>query len=117
MELATRIYRWLVRTYPARFSSEYGDEMLQLFADQLADARARRRTGRFLLSTARDWIRTVVAEHLADSNRAYSPPPFHSTLRRVLVFAPNIPIAVFLTTLMFVYRGLRISLRPRISYL
>ena len=33
--MSERIYRWLLRLYPARFRGEYGDAMLQLFRDRL----------------------------------------------------------------------------------
>ena len=33
--MSERIYRWLLRFYPARFRAEYGEEMLQLFRDRM----------------------------------------------------------------------------------
>jgi hypothetical protein len=50
-----RIYRWLLGLYPPAFRARYGDEMVQLFSDQLRDARrGRARTG-----IARVWLRTL----------------------------------------------------------
>ena len=40
MSRHVRLYRRLVRLYPARFHQQFGDEMVVLFADQLRDARA-----------------------------------------------------------------------------
>ena len=36
-----RLYRFFLRLYPERFRDEFGDEMVELFADQLRDAKAR----------------------------------------------------------------------------
>ncbi len=52
---AERLYRGLLRLYPSEFRHRFGDEMVQLFADQLRDARAPR--ARF--GSARTWIRTL----------------------------------------------------------
>lgn len=50
-----RLYRWLLRVYPSDFRARFGDEMVQLFADQLRDARGPSvRSG-----TVRTWIRTL----------------------------------------------------------
>ncbi len=42
MMRATAVYRAMLRCYPAAFRHEYGDQMLLMFAEQLAEAR---RTG------------------------------------------------------------------------
>lgn len=50
-----RLYRSLLTLYPPEFRARYGDEMVQLFADQLRDAqRDRARTG-----SARVWLRAL----------------------------------------------------------
>lgn len=50
-----RVYRALLRLYPATFRARFTDEMVQLFADQLADAKVEQpRVG-----TVRIWVRTL----------------------------------------------------------
>lgn len=63
-----RLYRALLRLYPATFRDRFGDEMVQLLDDQLRDARSAGST----TSTAAAWLRVVgdlivtsVAERLA----------------------------------------------------
>ena len=61
-----RVYRSLLRLYPAEFRGRFGDEMVQLFADQLRDARgdeARAGTARTWLRTLGDLGVTAAAEH------------------------------------------------------
>ena len=62
-----RIYRTLVCLYPSAFRVRFADEMVQLFSDQLRDARARETP----LAVGATWFRmlgeltvTVVSEHL-----------------------------------------------------
>ncbi|MDQ2933707.1 MAG: hypothetical protein M3R49_01790 [Chloroflexota bacterium] len=50
-----RVYRWLLRLYPAAFRARFADEMVQLFSDQLREAR----TGAAPAGTARTWLRTL----------------------------------------------------------
>jgi putative ABC transport system permease protein len=52
--LGDRIYRWLLRLFPAAFRGDFGSDMQADFGDQCADAR---RSGR--LTLARLWGRTV----------------------------------------------------------
>ena len=49
------VYGWLLRLYPAAFRARYADEMIQLFGDQLRDARASGAAS----GTARSWMRTL----------------------------------------------------------
>lgn len=111
MAIAHRLYSVLLRAYPARLRGEFGVEMLQLFADQLADARRRHRTGRFYLRTLLDWLRTVPAEHYFEYRRrpaADEPPtPLHRLFLRGLAFAPNIGVAVLISASILAWRGLR----------
>lgn len=51
-----RLYAGLLRAYPAHFRTRYGSEMVQLFADQLRDARGARGSRR----VASTWFRTLV---------------------------------------------------------
>ena len=50
-----RIYRRLLALYPPEFRARYADEMVQLFADQLLDARRGRAPG----GVARTWLRAL----------------------------------------------------------
>lgn len=50
-----RAYRGLLRLYPADFRSRFGDEMVQLFGDQMRDAR----TGRAAFGPVGTWFRTL----------------------------------------------------------
>lgn len=77
-----RVYSRLLRVYPAEFRLRYAAEMLQLFADQLGDAR-RRRGG----AVAVTWIRALadlassaLSEHLRRNRTvAQSLTPFEPT--------------------------------------
>ena len=50
-----RVYRWLLRLYPAGFKGRYGNAMVQLFGDQLRDAQVRGEPA----GTMRTWLRTL----------------------------------------------------------
>jgi hypothetical protein len=81
--LSERVYGGLLRAYPARFRARYADEMIQLFADQLRDARAGGDQG----GTAGIWFRTLldlassaVGEHLRkDRSMAHALTTFEPT--------------------------------------
>jgi hypothetical protein len=79
-----RVYRGLLRLYPAEFRARFGDEMVQLFGDQLRDARTGRGssgpTGTWL-RTLGDLVLTAVSEH-ARRDR---------TMAHSLTEAPSIP--------------------------
>src|SRR5437773_1957757 len=72
----TRLYRGLLRFYPTEFRARYGDEMVQLFGDQLRDASANNRAS----GPATVWLRTLIdlvtsatTEHLqGDRTMAHS---------------------------------------------
>ena len=103
-----RLYRRLLRFYPGEFRARYGDEMVQLFGDQLRDATAGGRPS----GTATVWLRTVVdlvtsatSEHLrGDRTMAHSlvEPPSAATralgilgivggLVLISAWVPNLP--------------------------
>ena len=50
-----RVYGWLLRFYPADFRARFAGDMVQLFRDQLRDARA----GASPAGPARTWLRTL----------------------------------------------------------
>jgi hypothetical protein len=86
-----RLYCALLRLYPAAFRARFGDEMVQLFADQLRDTRARDApTGiaRMWLRTLGDLATTAANERLrGDRSVAHSLATPPSTSSRVLGLA------------------------------
>lgn len=66
-----RLYRWMLRLYPAAFRAEYGDEMAQVFEDLCRDAglRAGRRglIGVWLRASADLWM-SAWNERMAEMN-------------------------------------------------
>jgi hypothetical protein len=83
-----RVYRRLLRLYPGEFRARFSDEMVQLFSDQLRDAR----TGGAPGGAARTWLRTLgdlavtaASEHARrDRTVAHSLTTSPSTSSRVL---------------------------------
>jgi hypothetical protein len=71
-----RLYASLIRIYPAAFRARYRDEMVQLFADQLHDARvgqSGRGLARAWLRALADLVTSAAAEHLrGDRSVAHS---------------------------------------------
>lgn len=71
-----RVYRALLRLYPAPFRARFGDELVQLFGDVLHDARegcsGRGRTGGAWLRILADIALTAPAEHLEQRRVAHS---------------------------------------------
>lgn len=98
MTLHERIYRRLLRSYPWETREAYGDEMLQLFRDQLRDARAAGTVPRFWLHILADWARSVVQR---------PEPPLHRTILRASVFSTSLTIFVLVATGIALSRGLR----------
>jgi hypothetical protein len=101
-----RVYGWLLRFYPAELRARFSDEMVQLFSDQLRDARS----GRAPAGPTRTWLRTLgdlavtaASEHarrdrtVAHSLATTSP----STASRVLGLAGVLGGAVLLAAFLF----------------
>ena len=86
-----RFYRGLLRAYPRAFRARYSEPMVQLFADQLRDARG----AGALAGPLRLWVRTVpdlftsaASEHLwRDRTVAHSAASVPTTLARALGIA------------------------------
>jgi hypothetical protein len=117
MKFAHRIYSCFLLAYPARLRRDFGPEMTQLFLDQLAGAKARRRTARFYLRTLTDWFQSVPAAHHAEHRLRQAEPhaftPTHRLLRRGLVFAPNPAIALCITAGVLAWQYVRkLNSRP-----
>ena len=96
-----RVYRWLLRLYPSVFRVRFADEMVQLFSDQLRDARqadAPAAAAGTWLRTLGDLFLTAASEHtrrdrtVAHSLATSSP----STSSRVLGLAGILGGAVLL---------------------
>jgi hypothetical protein len=67
MSTHERVYRGLLRVYPAAFRERYETEMVQLFADRLRDARAAGTTAgslRLWVGTVPDLITSALSEYL-----------------------------------------------------
>ena len=110
VSLGQKFYSLLLHAYPARLRNEAGSEMLQLFADQLADARARGTVKRFYFQMLLDWFKTVIVQRVAQFStrrQRLEPVPIHRLLRRGLVFAPNVGAAILITAGVLAYRGIR----------
>lgn len=110
MSIGEKFYSALLHAYPARLRKESGAEMLQLFADQLSDAKARGTVKQFYFQTLVDWAKTVLAEHFLQSRmnrQSARPAPMHRLLRRGLMFAPNSGAAILITASILAYRGIR----------
>ncbi len=70
-----RVYRALLRLYPASFRTRFTDEMVLLFDDQLRDARQTSATVGMLMTWTRiigDLLITATAEHLRDERSVAS---------------------------------------------
>ena len=61
--MSETIYRLLLRLYPSRFRSRFGDEAIQLFRDRLRDERGVLRRTRLWLDVLRDLARSAPREH------------------------------------------------------
>jgi hypothetical protein len=112
-----RAYRGLLRLYPAGFRDRYSDEMVQLFSDQVRDARARGAPA----GAARTWLRTLgdlavtaASEHARrDRTVAHSLAASPSIATRALGFAGILGGAVLLAAFVVntePWNGLRILL-------
>ena len=101
--IAERVYRALLGLYPGAFRNRFGDEMVQLFADQLRDARrpqARAATVRTWIRTLADLALTAVSEHahqdrLVAQSLAEPPSRLGRLLGAVGVLGGGILIAAF----------------------
>ena len=86
-----RAYRGLLRLYPSEFRARFGDEMVQLFGDQLRDARTRRVSSgpdgaaQIWIRTLSDLAVTAVSEHVREDR----------TMAHSLTEAPSIPTRAF----------------------
>ncbi len=116
MSFSVAVYRLMVRAYPSRFFDGYAEEMVSLFSQQLRDAESKRRVARLWARTVEDWVLSVAVEHATEfrsrlaRRRAAGPRrmvPFRSAVRRVLVFSPNIPVALLLLAGIVSYRVMR----------
>ncbi len=61
--ISERVYRWLLKAYPADYRDGYGEKMAQAFRDQVRSVGRDRELVRLWLRTIADWVRTVCARH------------------------------------------------------
>ena len=100
MSTPERIYRRLLRVYPADFRRDYAEPMAQLFADQLRDTRVEGAPA----GTLRLWVRTLLdiftsaaSQHLErDRTVAHSAAPIPTISARALGIAGILAGAVLL---------------------
>jgi hypothetical protein len=64
MTVSERIYRVLIRAYPARYRREYAEPMAQLFRDRLREAKTAWAVSRLWMHTLADLASTVPTTHL-----------------------------------------------------
>jgi hypothetical protein len=64
--LSERLYRFLLRLYPAAFVEEYGSELKRQFRDDLRDER---RLPRLWMDVMTDLFLTLPREHAAELSR------------------------------------------------
>ena len=68
--LSDRVYRFLLKTYPTGFRTEYGAEMAQVFRDSCRDEFTRSGSGALLglwLFTLLDWAKTAADQHIQEA--------------------------------------------------
>jgi hypothetical protein len=92
-----RLYRRLLRVYPVEYRAEYGDQMVQLFGDQLRDEGA----ARAWLRAAQDLPASAAAERERDDRRVGQslgapPSPFTRVLGLLGVAGGSVLLAGFL---------------------
>ncbi|HET6745232.1 MAG TPA: hypothetical protein VFH90_05200 [Candidatus Limnocylindria bacterium] len=99
--MSERIYRALLRLYPADFRHRFGEDMVQLFSDKLRDARASRApwgTAAAWLAMLGDVATTAASERLRRNRHvAHSMPTTPPIEARVLGLAGVVGGAVLLT--------------------
>lgn len=101
-----RVYAGLLRAYPGQFRRRYAEEMVQLFADQLRDARVANGTG----GVATTWFRTLldlassaIGEHLrkdrtmAQSLATFAPTRTMKVLGAFAIVGSALLLLAFLT--------------------
>lgn len=99
------VYEVMLRAYPARLRREHGEEMKQLFADQLLDARASGHVARFWRRTLWDWLCSVTAERYCSAIN-HPAAPLHTLVRRGLVISPNTSIAILIVMGVITWRAI-----------
>jgi hypothetical protein len=80
------LYRFMLRLYPTRLRERFGDEMVQLFGDQLREARSGQGSSAagFWLRTLGDLVTTAVSERTRTDRSVAHSLVAPSTLNRVL---------------------------------
>lgn len=87
MKLSERIYRTLLKAYPARYLRRYGEPMAQLFSDQLQSANGAGQLVSLWLRTLADILRTAPARHLERLLRQGGFSLYNGAAKRSIFFA------------------------------
>lgn len=102
--MTERLYRGLLHLYPARFRDRFGDDMVQVFGDQMRGARTEGQTPAVVATWLRaiiDLLATAASEHIRrDRTVAHSLAVAPSTSSRLLglvgILGGLVLVAVFL---------------------
>jgi len=102
--LSLRVYRALLRLYPADFRRRFGEETVQLFSDQLRDASARGPLGGIAITWLRtlgDLAITAVSEHVrrdrtVAQSLAVPPSPWSRALGAAGITGGGLLVAAFI---------------------
>ena len=87
MRLSERIYRLLLKAYPARYLRRYEEPMAQLFSDQLRDADGSRGLVRLWSRTLADLLRTVPMQYFERLRPHGAFSLYNNAARRSIFFA------------------------------
>lgn len=87
MKVSERIYRILLKAYPARYRRTYEEQMAQLFGDQLRCTGGAGALLALWLRTLADLLRTLPARHLERLHRTTGFGGYNQSARRSVFFA------------------------------
>lgn len=109
MSTPERIYRRLLRVYPADFRRDYAEPMAQLFADQLRDTRESAATAgsiRLWIRTLLDILTSALSQHMErDRTVAHSAAPMPTISSRALGIAGVLAGVVLLAPFVITFEG------------
>lgn len=100
MTLAGRVYRWSLRLLPEPLRADFGDDMAQLFADQMSAAPGAMERGRLLCAALADVVRQAArgepSTHPSGSRKSFSnfPNDFRHGLRLLRRYPATAIVAV-----------------------
>jgi len=95
MTLSERVYRFLLRAYPARYREHYAEPMACCFRDQVRDSRGPAALARLWLRTGVDLLWTIPARHLSQRVRFGRHPVIYAEGVRQALFAARAEASSF----------------------